>query len=128
MRDKFDRYYSNNKSLAFEDCMDFSEDEEIELDPPTKRWNLIQSNFLSHNLIEFICSKNVHNFSGQVEEISRRKSACLSSIDIRNPTSSHGKRRRYKCKKVKTHANASLNIPFQNQAQKTFSKPLNFII
>ncbi|CAI2387519.1 unnamed protein product [Moneuplotes crassus] len=105
LRDKIDRYYINNKSLAFEDCMNFSEDEEVDLDPPTKRWNLIQ---------KFICSKNVPDFSGQIEEISRH---------IHDPASSHGKRRRYKCKKSKAHANASLNIPFQNQAQRSFMIP-----
>jgi hypothetical protein len=87
LKDKLEHfYYAYNKSLVFEDGMNFSEDEidEEETDTPSagdkskgkqSKWTLLQSMLLYHNDsnfgLEFICQNNDTRFSDNIEEISR---------------------------------------------------------
>ncbi|CAI2386590.1 unnamed protein product [Moneuplotes crassus] len=105
LQEKLDHYYTNNKSLAFEDCMDFSDDENIQMSPPTKKWNLIQ---------KFICGKHVQNFSNQIEEISRQ---------IKNPKGANGRRKRYRTKRNRGNTGVSQCVPFQSNPQTSFMIP-----
>lgn len=87
LKDKLEHfYYAYNKSLMFEDGMNFSEDEleEEDTDTPsagdntrgkTSKWTLLQSKFFINNDVdfgvEFICQNDNTRFSDNIEEISR---------------------------------------------------------